>query len=403
MTVLVVLWALTPGLSAPAGSGFAQAVQTADSTYGCLTCHADKRRAFRLGVHSERGIRCDDCHGGDPTTVETQSAHRGEFLGTPSKAQTVTLCSSCHSDPDQMRQFGLSADQLAEFGTSRHGMLLRAGNTDAPSCTDCHDAHTILRPEDARSNVHPHNIPSTCATCHEDGQMMAKYGLPTNQLELYSASAHGVAVFERDNFAAPTCVGCHGSHAALPPRVTEIASVCERCHQLLGREFDRGPHGPATQAGTLRGCLGCHGNHETVRTPVSEIAAVCTNCHEAGSAPDSVGMAIQRRVVQADSELESAAHALDELVRIGRSTDDARARYRAALTDFRQMAQVQHSLDLELLQDLGLRVASATGIVHAQAEVAAEEQWEHKLLLLPIWFFVLSGIVLATFKLREVR
>jgi hypothetical protein len=66
------------------------------------------------------------------------------------------------------------------------------------------------------------------------------------------------------------------------------------------------------------------------------------------------------------------------------------------------MAKVQHSLDLDLLEDLGLRVTSATGLVLAQAEVAAETQWEHKLLLLPIWFFVLSGIALAVLKLREV-
>jgi len=401
VTVLSMLLVLAAGSPVSVANGFDQTVQGADSTYGCLICHADKRRAFRQGVHSDRGIRCDDCHGGDPTAVETQSAHSRGFLGTPSKAQTVTLCSSCHGDPDQMRQFGLSADQLAEFRTSRHGaLLLGAGNTDAPTCTDCHDAHTILRPEDARSKVHPHNIPMTCSNCHDDEQAMAKYGLPTNQLELYRASAHGVAVFERDNFAAPTCVGCHGSHAALPPTVTEIANVCERCHQLLGREFARGPHG---EAGGLQGCLGCHGNHETARTPANEIAALCTNCHEGGSSADSLGQEIESHVVHAESELESAAHAIDELVRMGRSADDARARYRAALTDFRQMAQVQHSLDLELLEDLELRVASATGLVHEQAEVAAEEQWEHKLLLLPLWFFVFSGVVLALFRLREVR
>jgi hypothetical protein len=116
-----------------------------------------------------------------------------------------------------------------------------------------------------------------------------------------------------------------------------------------------------------------------------------------------MGQEIQLHVVHAESELESAAHAIDDLVRMGRSTDDARARYRAALTDFRQMAKVQHSLDLDLLEDLELRVASATGLVHAQAEVAAEQQWEHKLLLLPIWFFVLAGMALAAFRLREVR
>ena len=37
------------------------------------------------------------------------------------------------------------------------------------------------------------------------------------------------------------------------------------------------------------------------------------------------------------------------------------------------------------------------------AEIRAERRWEHKLMLLPIWYFALSGIALALFKLRESR
>jgi len=137
-----------------------------DSTYGCLACHADKRAAFNQGVHAERGIKCVDCHGGDPRATALPAAHRGNFSGPVSKVATVTLCGSCHSDPNMMRPFGLRSGEVAEFRTSRHGiLLLRQRNDDAPTCTDCHDAHTILRPDDARSNVHPTNIVHTCARC----------------------------------------------------------------------------------------------------------------------------------------------------------------------------------------------------------------------------------------------
>ena len=37
-----------------------------DTTYLCITCHAENRDAFVQGVHSARGIRCHDCHGGNP-------------------------------------------------------------------------------------------------------------------------------------------------------------------------------------------------------------------------------------------------------------------------------------------------------------------------------------------------
>ncbi|UCF40365.1 MAG: cytochrome c3 family protein [Gemmatimonadota bacterium] len=373
-----------------------------DSAYGCIICHADKRRSFTLGVHSDYGIRCDDCHGGDPTAYEIDPAHRGRFLGTPTKLEIIELCSVCHADPNQMRQFGLAADQLAEFRTSRHGqLLLEQGNTDAPTCTDCHNAHLILPPEDARSEVHPTNIPATCGRCHEDAQLMAKYGEPIDQYERYRTGAHGIGVFEKRNFASPTCIGCHGSHAALPPAVTQIADVCGRCHLLLERAFYQGPHGGPARSGTLPGCLGCHSNHGTERTAPEAIAALCVRCHEPESAPALMGVELQEEVLRATEELHYAADAIEEMVEMGHEVADERFRYQSAVSEYNQIALVQHSLNFERLEDLGLAVRSNTGIIRATAEVHAEEQWEHKLLLIPVWFLTLAVIVLAWFKLRE--
>jgi hypothetical protein len=35
--------------------------------------------------------------------------------------------------------------------------------------------------------------------------------------------------------------------------------------------------------------------------------------------------------------------------------------------------------------------------------VAAEQRWEHKLLLIPVWFLALAIVVLAWFRLSEAR
>jgi len=137
--------------------------------------------------------------------------------------------------------------------------------------------------------------------------------------------------------------------------------------------------------------------------PVTEIAESCLACHDGGGPEAAVGEEIERRLSDAEAELEAAGHAIEGLVERGREAHEARARYRAALTDFRQMEQVQHSLDLEVLEDLALRLGSSTGIIRAEAEVAAEEQWEHKFLLIPVWFLVLAAVTLAWFKLRELR
>jgi hypothetical protein len=381
-----------PELSTPAS----------ETSYGCLVCHADKRRAFVQGVHSEWGIRCHDCHGGNPDVLEVEPAHAGEFVGAPDKLQTVEICSSCHADPDQMRQYGLPADQFAELRTSRHGQLLEAGNQDAPTCSDCHDPHTTLPSSDARSATFPKNIPDTCGRCHTDAEMMEPYGLGIGQLEEFRHSSHGRAIYEEDNFASPSCIGCHGSHAALPPDVREITNVCGRCHIDVRRALVSGPHGETTETGTVvLGCTTCHTNHGTERVDSEAIAETCTNCHAEGDAAAQVGEEVEEGVVRAEREMESAREAISELVLAGRQTSDARFRYRNALTEFRQIAKVHHSLDAERLTDLELRVSSIANGIEATAEVAAEERWEHRLLLIPLWFFALSIAVLAHFRLRR--
>lgn len=392
------------GDRSPAPAGLQQPASQVGTTYGCAVCHADKRQAFLQGTHAERGIRCHDCHGGDPTALQTAAAHRRRFVGSPDKVTTVEVCTSCHSDPGQMRQYGLPADQLAEFRTSRHGqLLLEHRNSDAPTCTDCHDAHVIRPPEDARSTVHPANSPGTCNRCHGDAQKMGKYGLSTDQFERYRRGAHGVAIFERSNFAAPTCTGCHGSHSALPPAVTEITHVCDRCHKILGAQFYRGPHGRPALQGRSPGCLGCHSNHGTERVAPHGIAALCTTCHDHGSQPALLGVGLQQQVVRATQDLEAAERAIEELVRHGRQVTDAGFRYQTALTYYRQIAEVQHNLDLEILGDLTRRVGSISRELRAAAEASAEQRWEHKLLLMPVWFLALAAVALAWFKLNELR
>jgi hypothetical protein len=388
-------------LAAPLGPSQQRDFQI-DPEYTCVVCHTEHRRAFLLGVHSERGIHCDDCHGGDPTAFEQGPAHSGpSFIGVPDKLGIIELCSGCHSDPNLMRQYGLPVGQLAEYRTSRHGQLLLEENDfNAPTCTDCHDAHTILPPNDARSSVYPTNIVRTCARCHEDEALMASYGLSTDQVTRYKQSAHGLQIFQRENFAAPTCIDCHGSHAALPPRVTQIANVCGQCHVLVRRAFDAGPHGEAARAGDIPGCTACHSNHGTERVAPDEIAATCTNCHPADGQAAALGLEIQDEVSYTTEELTSAREAINGLMRAGRRTTDVEFRYKAALTAYAQIAEIQHNMDLERLEDLTLELTSIARDIRTVEEVAAEERWEHKLILIPVWFLALSVLVLAWFKLR---
>jgi hypothetical protein len=409
MNVIVVfasLWALAlqPAPARAAAATIDQQANTPPGSYGCIVCHRENRRAFAEGVHSERGIQCHDCHGGDPAAMQLPQAHRRPFIGTPTKLETIQVCGECHSDPNRMRPFGLPADEIAELRASRHGELLFAtGSPDAPTCTDCHDSHTIRPPEDSRSDVHPTNIMPTCAVCHEDEALMSKYGIPTGQARQYRDSQHGVGLYEHQNLSNPTCISCHGSHAAFPAELTQVGDVCGRCHTLVRRAFMSGPHGEPSRAGEMPGCLGCHSNHGTESIPPERILAQCLTCHDEGTEPAALGERLQAEIMQATERMGWASDASHELTALGHDLEDTDFRYRSALTDYMQLAAAQHSLDLEAVEDLGRRVRSATFDIQERAEVAEEERWEHRLLLVPVWFLALATAALAGFRLRELK
>ncbi len=400
--VFGVLLALAP--AAAAQSPLRGGMPPADTVNNCLLCHAEQRQAAEEGVHSEHGIRCITCHGGDATARVLPAAHQGRFRGKLDKVQTAQLCGSCHSDPDKMREFALPTGQLAEFRTSKHGQLLfGAHDGNAPTCTDCHGTHIIYPPDDARSHVYPTNIPGTCAHCHSDDKLMAKYKLKTGQFEAFRSSAHGKALYQQQNFASPTCVGCHGAHSALPPTVTEIANVCARCHALVGQAFASGPHGAAARAGRIDGCLACHSNHGTEGVPVDSISATCDKCHASDTRLHQMGVDLQRRLTQVSADMESARRAIAELQVAGERVGDYRFRYQSALTSYLEVGQVQHSLDFTRLDDLERKVRSISVDLGAAAEVNSEQHWERKLLLLPVWFLALSAALLGWLALRALK
>jgi hypothetical protein len=228
---------------------------------------------------------------------------------------------------------------------------------------------------------------------------MSKYGLPTDQVRKFEASAHGLALQDQ-NFAAPTCLGCHGSHSALPPKVGEIASVCSRCHVLVGQAFERGPHGAAARSGKLAGCLACHGNHDTERVAADQITATCIRCHKDGTDALALGSTIQEDVRQASEDLQEAAKAIEEVSRAGLQTVDLQFRYETARTAYLQITEVQHDLDLERLEELTRSVRSISRDLRSAAEATSEHKWEHRLWLLPVWFLALAWVSMSVLVLR---
>lgn len=198
----------------------------------CRTCHFDNYAKTLDSVHQQavaRGDRtaplCVDCHG----------AHDVKKPSTPRTAISAT-CAKCHE--------GVAT----AYARSVHGRDLAGGNTDVPTCTDCHHAHDIAGPRKTEWEL---KSPEMCGRCHADAAMMKKYGLSTNVLSTYLADFHGKTASLRSNQGTPVngavvarCVDCHGVHDIQKTRDPQspvikanLLQTCRRCHAGASDNF----------------------------------------------------------------------------------------------------------------------------------------------------------------------
>jgi predicted CXXCH cytochrome family protein len=289
--------------AAPAAAGVPQAKPSNDYCLGChgqqgltkalaggeslsLTIN---QASFKVGVHYQQGVACVDCHTNISTfphpdftadsrrTVSLQlytscknchkeqydkvldSVHQKALAGGNFNA---AVCTDCHNPHQQTRLTDQSTGALlpdARLGIpqicarchsaiydvykqSVHGAALTdAGNSDVPTCIDCHGVHNIQNPTTARFR---NDVPQLCAKCHTNAQVMSKYGISTQVLNTYVADFHGttVTLFEQVSPNTPTnkpvCTDCHGVHdiSLVDNQATGIAikqnllGKCQRCH-----------------------------------------------------------------------------------------------------------------------------------------------------------------------------
>ena len=113
---------------------------TPDLGNECATCHL--RRAWTRSVtthvdlwvtsrHAFYRVGCEKCHGGDPSTSDEQTAHRGvvQSADPSSPVHRTALpmtCGRCHRA------------EATAFAQSAHRAALSRGDPAAPTCTSCH-------------------------------------------------------------------------------------------------------------------------------------------------------------------------------------------------------------------------------------------------------------------------
>lgn len=219
-------------------------------------------------------------------------------LAAARSARAQDECASCHV---QRSETSLRAP-VEDQASGAHGAA-------EMSCADCHggargevsarahapEAGFVARPS-------PEEIVEICGGCHADRERMGDAGaeLPTDQLELYRRSGHGLAL-ARGNEGAATCVSCHGNHRVMPASdptssvsPDNVASTCGGCHSdptamtrsgmplNQMRRWRRSVHGQAfvdEENDESPTCNGCHDAHGGI-TGFDDLAA-CGRCHEA--------------------------------------------------------------------------------------------------------------------------
>ncbi len=382
----------------------------------CVNCHAvqqdarlhDPMERLRGSVHAH-AIGCSGCHGGrgNEPTAQAHDPEAG-FVPRPDAATIANRCGSCHADARFIRRFreDLPTDQLALYYSDAHGRAVAEGNASAPSCLDCHGSHDIQSPSDPSSRVARRHVHETCGRCHADPAHMAGTRLPTNQMELWTHSVHGVAVLEHGNPRAPTCAGCHGAHGEYRD-AGGPEGRCRQCHTDEAAAFDRSPHAAAYRRLGFSGCVACHGSHDIQRAngALGTVGGmgVCRRCHGEGRSSYDLARGIAGDAEDARQSLAAARSEVQALER-----DGLRVPALNGMLEEAEQADVQLRVAVHALDATVTRAAAAAVREPAQrARTLARSTRDRDRRSRHMWLLAVPVlglfIALAALKLRAVE
>lgn len=362
----------------------------------CTVCHSDKQVELQDSTHAREGVKCADCHGGDPKAQTVAGAHIGNFRRSFDRKQAVELCASCHSDQAKMKPYGIPTDQFALYRTSVHGQKWMEGDARVAVCGDCHGIHRILSPDDPKSPVYRENIPQTCGKCHANPETMKPYGLEANIVDEYKASVHGQGLLERHNRQAPECTRCHGTHGAAPPGIGDVAKVCGQCHTKTLDSFRHSSHKTVMAVGKQTECASCHGNHRIDQASHQLWSTSCTGCHTSGTPEAERGDKIQTLFLSADSELDKARVAIDDAKRIPLDVSDYETRLSDARTYLVEARPLSHNFSVDDVKELTTRAASIAREVESEVHQKMGVFRGRTIMLLLVLFYILISIGVVT-------
>jgi hypothetical protein len=380
----------------------------------CIACHQglggrseEITADWSESIHAQRGVGCVSCHGGDPTQADADAAMSAEagYLGPLPKENIPGLCGSCHTRVDLMRPFDLTTDQLDQYWQSKHGQALLEGDPNVATCFDCHDQHRVLKVSDPSSNVYPTNEPAMCAGCHADQALMAPYGIPTNQYELYEQSVHGIALLQGQDLRAPTCSTCHGTHGAAPPGFQEVANVCGQCHTVTEDYYLAGAHKSGMVGEAAPRCVTCHGRYDVMPATRDLFLGTeerhCGSCHAPGSAIATQVDAIYGALNEASETFEEAEATVTQATEMRLIMAEQEEQLQQARTPLIEARALQHNVNLQQVQAKTEESLQVSQDVQASAEAKLEELDTRRLAMIIVVAVVLVTVLALVLVKRQ--
>jgi hypothetical protein len=246
----------------------------------CATCHTNVDADFQVSVHhlvmkNPSSPACLNCHGNPHDIVSVHDSRSPVYaLNLP------RTCGTCHGNPEVAKKYGLPnvyslyIDSIHGFALTRDGLLVAA------TCTSCHGAHKILSPKNPHSKVYRRNIPATCGACHAGIEAKYLQGVHGKALQTGVSdapvctschTAHSIVSVRTASFQLKTtakCGSCHAGRAAtyhdtFHGQVTALGFVvtarcwnCHRSHDILPASDPQSSIAPANLQKT---CGQCHG------------------------------------------------------------------------------------------------------------------------------------------------
>ncbi len=390
----------------------------------CVQCHSgliEDRLVLPVAdmkedVHSRAGFSCADCHGGDSTTIPhaeslcTRVVNPAKgFFGKPSPLQNPKLCARCHSSLETMRQYSpaMPTDQYEQFLTSGHGKGNQKGDTLDASCVSCHGSHGIKLASDSRSPVHRSNISRTCGKCHSDPDYMKGYNLPTDQVDKYEKSVHGLLLISKDDPSTPTCNDCHGKHGSFPAAANALSQSCDRCHLKSRDNSDLSPHREAFIKLGLSQCDPCHRYHDTPASSDDDVGlglgVMCADCHDEGTPAGQETIVMRGLIEDLKQRFALAEAAAAKAEKGGYDISEIRFALTEATTQLITARTAVHLCDTTKLKNVTSKGISATERGIASARVAMGHLAYRRRLIALLSLVVLLTAGVLYLKLREIE